>query len=75
MFVPRINHLLECCDLEDELYLQGNMLSGDLDIVLCPDGSPLTGKFLADCAPPDAEVTCTCCTACCNDSSDRCTLS
>jgi len=48
--------------LKAMLKVNENMFSGDLD-AFCFDGLDVLD---ADCLGPDEEVTCTCCTRCCD---------
>ena len=55
-----------------QLFLHQNALTGDFDPILCPLGMDVTesiGSFTADCRPREsnAEVTCSCCSSCCDD--------
>jgi len=56
----------------DVLLLDGNELTGDAGVICNnPDVRNMTA-FSTDCAEPNPEVTCTCCTICCADTDPDC---
>lgn len=55
----------------DVLLLDGNELSGDATIV-CNNPAVNTTAFSADCGGETPEISCSCCTICCQDSDPDC---
>jgi Leucine-rich repeat (LRR) protein len=55
-------------------FLNHNDLTGSLEAVCGNDIhiDMTTKKIIADCLEPAAEMNCTCCTVCCNDSIEKC---
>lgn len=66
--IPASFAILEDLDL---LLLDGNDLTGNADVI-CNDATINITHFVADCAEPDPEITCSCCTLCCSDSNATC---
>lgn len=55
----------------DILLLDGTSLSGTADVI-CTEPTINTTFFSSDCAPPDPEITCSCCHLCCSDTNTTC---
>ena len=58
-------------DLED-IYIQKNDLTGDLNAEFCNGNSGKYSHFVADCAGSTPEISCSCCTLCCDAQGENC---
>lgn len=55
----------------DILLIDGNDITGTADVI-CTDPTLNIKRFVSDCAKPNPEIVCECCTLCCADSNTTC---
>ncbi|KAG7350876.1 RHS repeat-associated core domain containing protein [Nitzschia inconspicua] len=56
----------------DVLLLDGNDIGSTADVICADDSRKKITHFIADCARPNPEIVCSCCTLCCSDSNTTC---
>ena len=63
--------LASLVDLED-IYIHKNSLTGDLSADFCGGNSRKYSHFVADCDGSTPEISCSCCTLCCDEQGEKC---